>query len=279
LKPAPSDTSEEHRVTHDFGDYGTFLAVAERAALAAGEVLQDWSGRFSVTEKARADLVTEADVASQKVVYDLIHSAFPDHGFVGEEGLRENTEAARRWFIDPLDGTSNYVHSFPYYCVSIALEIDRQLAVGVIFDPTRHELFTAVKGGGAFLNGRKLAPKPPKPLSESMLIASFPPGVTAESPHIRRFLTALPVAQTIHRSGSAALNLAYIATGRLDGYWSAILKPWDCAAGVLMVRETGGVVTRLDGGPYEVTQPNLLAAQSTGLQQELSDLFTAHQLT
>jgi myo-inositol-1(or 4)-monophosphatase len=255
-----------------------YLALAERAALAAGDVLKDWAGRFSVSEKAPADLVTEADVASQKVVYDLIRRACPDHGFVGEEGLSENTEAACRWFIDPLDGTSNYVHGFPYYCVSIALEIDRQLAVGAIFDPTRHELFTAVQGAGAFLNGSRLVPKPPKRLKESMLIASFPPGVQPDSPHIRRFMVALPEAQTIHRSGSAALNLAYIASGRLDGYWSAILKPWDCAAGVLMVRETGGVVTRLDGGPYEVTRPNLLAAQSEGLQQELSTLFNTHAL-
>lgn len=260
-------------------DPGPFLAVAERAALAAGDVLKSWAGRFSVSEKARADLVTEADVASQKVVYDLVHRAFPDHGFVGEEGLSENTEARCRWFIDPLDGTSNYVHGFPYYCVSIALEVDRELTVGAIFDPNRHELFTATRGGGAFVNGSRLAPRPPKPLHESMLIASFPPGVVADSPHIQRFLVALPAAQTIHRSGSAALNLAYIASGRLDGYWSAILKPWDCAAGVLMVRETGGVVTRLDGGPYEVTKPNLLAAQSAGLQQELSVLFTQHGLT
>src|SRR5262249_25018078 len=159
----------------------------------------------------------EADVASQTAIHHVLSGRFPGHGFLGEEGLKSGgADGQFRWIIDPLDGTSNYVHRFPYYAVSIALEHRGELAVGVIYDPMRDELFAAQRGRGAWVNGAPLKVSRFARLNQAMVIASFPPGVTAESLPIRRFLTVLPHAQTIHRSGSSALNLAYVAAGRLD---------------------------------------------------------------
>lgn len=254
-----------------------FLRVAEQAARTAGQILEDWAGRFTVSEKGPADLVTEADVASQTAIHRILSERFPDHGFVGEEGLLTAPgESDYRWIIDPLDGTSNYVHRFPYYAVSIGLERRGQLVAGVIYDPTRDELFAARRGAGATLDGRPIHVSRFNRLDQAMVIASFPPGVTADSPPIRRFLTVLPHAQTIHRSGSAALNLAYIASGRLDAFWSTSLKPWDVAAGALLVAEAGGRVTKLSGGPLDIHVPDLLSSNGTGIHAELSMLLSGN---
>jgi myo-inositol-1(or 4)-monophosphatase len=257
--------------------FSEFLSAAEDAARTAGKILQDWAGRFTVSEKGPADLVTEADVASQEAIHRILHERFPDHGFVGEEGLLTPAGGSEcRWIIDPLDGTSNYVHSFPYYAVSIGLQCRGELVAGVIFDPTREELFAAQKGGGATLDGRPIRVSRFDRLDRAMVIASFPPGVTPDSLPIRRFLTVLPHAQTIHRSGSAALNLAYVAAGRLDAFWSTSLKPWDIAAGALIVTEAGGRVTRLSGDPLDIEVPDLLCSNGTGIHQELSVLLSGN---
>jgi myo-inositol-1(or 4)-monophosphatase len=254
-----------------------FLEAAVEAARAAGNVLQDWAGRFTVSEKGPADLVTEADVASQTVIHDILRARFPDHGFLGEEGLRSSgAHTDYRWIIDPLDGTSNYVHRFPYYAVSIGLECRGELVVGVIHDPTRGETFAASRGVGATLDGRPIRVSRFDRLDRAMVIASFPPGVTADSQPIKRFLTVLPYAQTIHRSGSAALNLAYIAAGRLDAFWSTSLKPWDVAAGALIVAEAGGRVTTLGGKPLNIEVPDLLSSNGTGIHEELRMLLSGN---
>ncbi len=258
-----------------------FLAAAEEAAQfaarAAGQILQDWAGRFTVSEKGPADLVTEADVASQKAIHGILHERFPEHGFLGEEGLLTKAgEAGYRWVIDPLDGTSNYVHRFPYYAVSIGLECRGELLVGVIFDPTRGEMFSARRGGGAMLDGRPIHVSRFDRLDQAMVIASFPPGVTADSLPIRRFLKVLPHAQTIHRTGSAALNLANIAAGRLEAFWSTSLKPWDVAAGALLVSEAGGRVTAIDGKPLNIEVPDLLSSNGTGIHEELRVLLSGN---
>lgn len=251
-----------------------YLTTAIEAARRGGAVLQSWAERFTVSEKGPADLVTEADIASQQAIVDVISARYPDHGFLGEEDLTRSSGASDcRWVIDPLDGTSNYVHRFPYYCVSIALQCRGELLAGVVYDPTRDELFAATRGGGATLNGRPLVPSVFSSLGQAMVIASFPPGVQADSLPIRRFMTVLPHAQTVHRSGSAALNLAYVAAGRLDGYWSASLKPWDMAAGALLVMEAGGQVTRMGGQPLQLEIPDLLATNGTTLHAELSALL------
>lgn len=254
-----------------------FLEAAEQAARSAGQILRDWSRKFTVSEKGPADLVTEADVASQSAIFNLLHARFPDHGFLGEEGLQRPAGASDyRWVIDPLDGTSNYVHSFPYYAVSIGLQQGKELLLGVIYDPTRDELFAAVRGQGATLNGAAIRSSRFHRLDQAMVIASFPPGVTANSLPIKRFLEVLPHAQTVHRSGSAALNLAYVGAGRLDGYWSTSLKPWDMAAGALIATEGGGRITRINGSPLDIEVPDLLCTNGTSIHDELRLLLSGN---
>jgi myo-inositol-1(or 4)-monophosphatase len=252
-----------------------FLRTAEEAARMAGAVLEDWASRFSVSEKSRSNLVTEADFASQELIHTHIKSRFPDHGFLGEEGLDQpNPDSSYRWIIDPLDGTSNYVHRFPYYGVSIALERAGELLIGVIFDPNRDEMFTAVQGRGARLNGKPISPTDVSALKNAMVVASLPVGTRGSGdPAVARFLKVLPIAQSLQRTGSAALNLAYVACGRMELYWSTSLKPWDMAAGALIVREAGGRVTRLDDSAFCVDEPEILASNGTGLHQEFCRLF------
>jgi len=255
-----------------------FLSVAQDAARAAGRILQDWAGRFTVSEKGPADLVTEADVASQVEIYRILHEHFRDHGFLGEEqGLNTPPVGTEfRWIIDPLDGTSNYVHRFPYYAVSIGLEHRGIPLVGVIHDPTRDETFAAAAGCGATLNGQPIRVSRFDHLKDAMVIASFPPGVTPGSQPIERFLKVLPHAQTIHRSGSAALNLAYVASGRLDAFWSTSLKPWDVAAGALIVAEAGGRITKMNGDPLDIHVPDLLCSNGSGIHHELRVLLSGN---
>lgn len=252
-----------------------FLETAILAARNAGTVLQSWRQRFTVREKGGpADLVTEADVAAQRAIHELIHTRFPDHNFLGEEGLSHTDESMPyRWIIDPLDGTSNFVHGFPYYAVSIGLECDGELVVGAIYDPNRDEMFSALRGQGASLNGSPIRPSSITRLRDAMVVASFPPGVRPESPAIQRFLRVLPHAQTIHRTGSAALNLAYVACGRLEAFWSGSLRPWDIAAGVLILREAGGRVTRVDGSCLDIEIPDLLSSNGSGVHEELQALL------
>lgn len=250
--------------------------TAIAAALAGGAVLKEWFHKVSATSKScAADIVTEADVAAQRAIHQLILERYPDHNFLGEEGLlRTDGAAPYRWIIDPLDGTSNYFHGYPFFAVSIGVECRGELVAGVIYDPSREELFSAQKGQGAFLNERRLHVSTNDRLAKALLVASFPPGVKAESIPIRQFLQLLPHAQTIQRTGSAALNLAYLATGRLDGFWSHSLKAWDIAAGVLIVREAGGTVTRMDGSPLALEIPDLLATNGA-IHAEIRDLLSA----
>lgn len=237
-----------------------FLITAINAARSAGDVLLDWSKKFTVSEKSRKNLVTEADVAAQETIFRIIHDRFPDHGFLGEEGLAvAGASDEFRWIIDPLDGTANYVHQFPYYCVSIALERNGDLITGVVFDPTRSDVFSAELGNGAFLNGKRLRTSPCSVLNEAMCVASLPVGAKGDEPQVVQFINALPRCRSVQRTGSAALNLCYIAAGRLDAYWSGTLKPWDMAAGALLVTEAGGQVTKMDNSPFVVGHSDLLA--------------------
>jgi myo-inositol-1(or 4)-monophosphatase len=249
--------------------------TAIEAARAAGAILQDWAHKFTVREKGPANLVTEADFAAQNAIVELIRSRFPDHGFLAEEGLDESSERPFRWIIDPLDGTSNYVHRFPYYCVSIGLEYQRQIVLGVIFDPNRDELFVAERGCGARLNDRPIRPSHVTALSQAFVVASLPSAVSSDHPSVLRLLEVLPHAQSLQRTGSAALNLVYVASGRMDAFWSSSLKPWDVAAGSLIVTEAGGMITRMNGDAFDPMLPDLLASNGSPLHQELRDLLTA----
>lgn len=233
------------------------IAVAETAARAAGRILCDMQSSISVRHKSnRFDLVTEADLAAQKAVEGILLDAFPDHGFLGEESGPARTDTSKyRWIVDPLDGTTNYVHGVPMFCVSIALAEGDEPLCGIVFNPITGELFSATRGEGAFLNGKKIETAPHTTLAESLVAVSFPTMTTQDAPDLVAFLNTIPVCQAIRRTGSSALNMAYVACGRFDAAWSFQSHPWDVAAGSLLIREAGGVVTRPDGSPLRLDDP------------------------
>ncbi|MCA9079605.1 MAG: inositol monophosphatase [Planctomycetaceae bacterium] len=251
-----------------------FLAAAQAAARLGGAILQEWSRKFTAREKSPANLVTEADLASEEAIAGYLLERFPDHQMLGEESLNRTGNSPFRWIIDPLDGTSNYVHRFPYYAVSIGLEEAGELIAGAIYDPNRDEMFAAAKGQGATLNGESIRVSDESLLANAMCMASLP--VKADRTHVavRKFLNALEAAQSVQRSGSAALNLCSVACGRIEAFWSNSLKPWDMAAGVLIVREAGGAVTNTSGTLFDVNIPDLLATNGAGLHGELVDVLT-----
>jgi myo-inositol-1(or 4)-monophosphatase len=235
-------------------DLSTWLTAAQDAARTAAGVLESWRARFSVREKGRADLVTEADVASQQAVRDFLLSRFPDHDFLGEEG--ETPSARHRvgiptWIVDPLDGTTNYVHDCPLYCVSVGLEVGGELVVGAVYDPRQDEMFAAAKVQGATLNGRPLRVSSTADLETALLATGFPADLRGHEEQLDWFRYFSLRCQSIRRTGSTALNLAYVAAGRFDGYWGFNNHSWDVAGGVVLIREAGGQVTGMDGGPYD----------------------------
>lgn len=247
-----------------------FLPICEEAARVGGEVLREWAGRIAAREKAPADLVTEADFASQEAIRKFLASRHPEHDFLGEEGEQEQPRSSPyRWIVDPLDGTTNYVHGLPNYGVSVALEKDGEIIAGVVFDPNFDECFAATAGGGAFLNGEHLQVSGVTNLSEALVAVSFAPKVRPNAPEIEHFLQVLPLCQAVRRMGSAALNLSYIAAGRLDGYWATTTHLWDVAAGMLILREAGGLFTGFQGEPFDPDRPSFIAAATSPLHAEL----------
>ncbi len=228
---------------------------------------------ISAREKAPADLVTEADVAAQREIRSILLAATPEFGFVGEEDRDDQAgwigSSEFCWVVDPLDGTTNYVHGLENYCVSVALRRGQKPVLGVVLDPVRDELFWAIEGQGAFLNGRVLRTSAQQRLDQSLMAASFAARVPRNSPEIGRFVEVLHRCQAVRRLGSAALNLCYVAAGRLDGYWATSAKAWDVAAGVLCVEQAGGQVTAIDGGPFCLQYPTLIAAATAPLHAEL----------
>ncbi len=262
-----------------------YAAVCEQAARAGGEALLEWRGRFQVTEKGPRDLVTEADMASQNVVRSILLEAFSDHEFLGEEdelassgpaGAAQDPTLANgfRWLVDPLDGTTNYIHQLHSYSVSVALEHAGDLLVGCIFDPSLGQCFTAAAGLGAFLNGVPLQVSGCTTLDSALVAASFSAHVARGSPEVTRFVEMLYRARAVRRLGSAALNFSYMAAGRLDGYWATSVKTWDVAAGVLILREAGGIVTDIDGTEFNLTRPTFVAAATPALHREMLEVLS-----
>lgn len=253
--------------------------AAEQACRTGGQILLEWAERFTATEKSRANMVTEADLASQEAIYQELTAAFPSYGFLGEEdtGIEQQTSSqflGTRWIVDPLDGTGNYVHQFPYYAVSIGLEHDSELVVGAIYDPTRDEMFSARVGSGATRNGQTIHVSSVPSLGEAFCVASLPVATSPKNVAVKRFLNVIPHAQTVQRTGSAALNLCYVACGRIDGFWSTSLNPWDMAAGVVIVREAAGKVTKCDDGSFDLFTKDLLASNASGVHGELRSILT-----
>ena len=244
-------------------DSRAFLDAAKQAALRAAEVLEFWRRRFQVKEKGRFDLVTDADLASQRAIQEYLSALFPDHAFLGEEEgagkSRPGPDAPPTWIIDPIDGTTNYVHDCPFYCVSIGLQIANDMVVGVVYDPAHKEMFAAAKGGGAWLNDQRLHTSATPTLAQSLLATGFPPDLRGNEKALDWWRHFSYQAQALRRTGSTALNLAYVAAGRFDGYYAFDNHVWDIAGGIVLVREAGGIVTDVDGGPYDPFTPDALA--------------------
>ncbi len=249
-----------------------YLEVCEQAAREGGAVLQSWVGRFRAREKGPRDLVTEADLASQEAIRKTLLGAFPNHDFISEEADRQGPlNGPLCWVVDPLDGTLNYVHQIPHYAVSIALLENGKPIVGVIYDPGGDECFQARKGAGASLNGTPIRTSGVTELSQAVIAASFAARVQFPAREIDQFVAAVQNSQGVRRTGSAALNLCYVAAGRFDAFWALSTQVWDVAAGVLLVEEAGGAVAGPVGEPFSLTEPHPTACAS----RPLLDAFCA----
>ena len=228
----------------------------------AGTFLKERLGEtLAVKYKGEIDLVTEVDKMSEDMLLYRINNKFPRHDILAEESAGTDRGSDFRWIIDPLDGTTNYAHGYPVFCVSIALEKENEIILGVIYNPVAEEMFVAEKGKGAFLNGKRISVSDTTDISKSLLATGFPYDIR-ENPdnNLNYFNEMATKVQAIRRAGSAALDLAYIAAGRFDGYWELRLKPWDTAAGWLLVKEAGGLVTEIFGKDYFLKSPHILAS-------------------
>lgn len=239
-----------------------FKEIAIEAAVAGGELIKKSIGNTGkISYKGRINIVTDVDKASEAMIISRIGRAFPEHSILSEERLPRERASSYRWIIDPLDGTTNFVHGFPFFSVSIALEKDREAILGVVYDPIREELFAAEKGRGASLNGKRIAVSGVKKLSQAMLSTGFSYGVKgSRNTNIRHFGRFLTRAQAVRRAGSAALDMCYVAVGRFDGFWEMDLQPWDTAAASIIVKEAKGRVSKFDGSRYSHYDKQVLAA-------------------
>jgi myo-inositol-1(or 4)-monophosphatase len=242
-------------------DLNAIRRVAVGAAHRGGEVLRSRFGTpLSVSRKGPIDLVTEADIGSEAEIVSAIRARYPSHAILAEESGRRDGDPARRWIVDPLDGTTNFAHRIPVFSVSIAFALEGRTAVGVVLNPVSGELFSAVAGGGAFRNGIPIRVSETAAVSDSLLVTGFPYDFKEIWDRIaRRFGRCLHAARGVRRYGAASLDLCWVACGRFDGFWEENLRPWDTAAGELIVREAGGRTTDFSEAPYAVDRPEILA--------------------
>jgi myo-inositol-1(or 4)-monophosphatase len=255
-----------------------WLVTCEAAARAGGAELLAWQGRFQTRKKGVRDLVTDADLASQEAIRRIISARFPEHAFVGEEqGTKSTAPNADQltWIVDPLDGTTNYVHGYPNFAVSVAIARGNDVQAGVIYDPLRDQCFAAAAGKGAWCNGSRLKTSDVTTVAEALVAVSLPAYVQRDSADLLDFVEAAQAAQAVRRSGSAALNLAHVASGALDAFWATQIHPWDVAAGVLLIREAGGILTGRDGQAFDLWNPHFLAAAGPELHREMLEVLTA----
>jgi myo-inositol-1(or 4)-monophosphatase len=267
------------------------LKKAEEIAREAGALLRDFYHRGVRAEyKGDVDLVTEADRASEKLITERLRSAFPGHGIYGEEGTRSGLDAEFRWYVDPLDGTTNFAHGFPVFCVvlgcerrapGLAPEQDGEMVAGVIYDPLRDEMFTAERGGGARLNGAPIHVSRTAKLQESLLATGFPSQKRHQNPNVHFYHEFTLRSHGVRRAGSAALDLAYVAAGRLEAFWELKLNPWDTSAGYLLVEEAGGRITHFDGSKFTLDSQEVFATNGlihAEMQELFEDLFAGRNL-
>jgi myo-inositol-1(or 4)-monophosphatase len=269
-----------------------WVPAAEPITREAGARLREFLAVGVETEyKGDVDLVTVADRTAEKLIRERLREAFPDHGVFGEEGTRERMEGEFRWYVDPLDGTTNFAHGFPQFCVSMGLERrppglapgeDGTLVAGVIYDPTRDEIFVAERGKGAWRNGKRMHVSATPDLAESLVATGFPSRKRHDSPNVHFYHEFTMRSHGVRRAGSAALDLAWTACGRLEAFWEFNLNAWDVAAGILMVEEAGGRVTNFAGGKYKLESSETLASNGH-IHGEMvalfQDMFAGRNLT
>jgi myo-inositol-1(or 4)-monophosphatase len=268
------------------------VRTAESIAREAGALLREYYHRGVRAEyKGDVDIVTEADRASEKLIGERLRAAFPEHGIYGEEGTRSGMEQEFRWYVDPLDGTTNFAHGFPAFCVvlgceqrkpGLAADEDGEIIAGVVYDPLRDEMFSAERGKGATLNGEPIHCSRTKTLQDSLTATGFPSKKRHESPNVHFYQEFTLRSHGVRRAGSAALDLAYVACGRLEGFWEFGLNPWDTSAGVLLVEEGGGKITRFDGSKFRLDSKEVFATNGlihAEMQQLFADMFAGKNLT
>lgn len=228
-------------------------------------------GKFKVDKKGAIDLITEADTGSEKRIIETIEKAFPDHTILSEESGLNKGKADHKWIVDPLDGTTNFAHQFGIFSISIAFALSGDTVVGVVLSPVTKELFTAVKGKGAKLNGRPIKVSNSQPVSESLLVTGFPYDlIDCFNPLMTRFSKCLKASQGVRRLGSASMDLCFVACGRFDGFWEQNLKPWDTAAGEFIAREAGATITDFSNKPFDIYKNEILATNGEIHKQMIS---------
>ncbi|MGB6976335.1 MAG: inositol-1-monophosphatase [Gammaproteobacteria bacterium] len=256
------------------------LNISVRAARNASKIILQSMGRLesvNITQKQRNDFVTEVDKAAENEIISTIHKAYPNHAILAEESGMNAGDEEYLWIVDPLDGTTNYIHGFPHFCISIAFQYRGRLEHGVIYDPVRQELFVASRGEGAQLNDRRIRVSQNQKLENALITTGFPFKMPQQlKPYLNTFNSLLSKTSDLRRTGSAALDLAYVAAARLDGYWELTLSPWDIAAGVLLVKEAGGMVSDFQGeenyltnGAVVAGNPRIFKAMLENIQQSL----------
>jgi len=259
------------------------IAVAKEAAYEAGKILRQKLGKLRQIEtknNQETNLVTEADTESETKVIGIIRARFPEHQILSEEDGTFRSDSEYKWIIDPLDGTTNFTHAFPIFSISIGVEFRGEVIAGVVYDPMRDEMFYAEKGKGAYLNDSPIHVSDVQSIDKAMLVTGFPYNIR-ENPDFctERFVAFLQHAQAVRRLGSAAIDCAYIAAGRLDGYWEVSLQPWDKAAGQLLITEVGGIVTNFEGGEHDLYAPPILGSNGFIHESMVRVLELAKQIT
>jgi len=237
-------------------------AMAEIAREAGALLIKYFEARVKIEYKGEVDLVTEADRKSDALILERIRAQWPNHDVMGEEGTRIESGSDYRWYVDPLDGTTNFAHGFPVFCVSLALEFKGQRIAGVVYDPTRNELFSAEQGRGAYLNNRPIRVSAVDNLAECLVATGFPSHKRHKNPNVFFYHQITLRTHGVRRAGSAALDLCSVACGRFDAFWEFNLNPWDTAAGVLIVEEAGGQVSDFSGAPFNINSRETLASNS-----------------
>jgi myo-inositol-1(or 4)-monophosphatase len=254
------------------GEHPDYISTASAIARRAGALLMEYFVRGVKTEYKGAgtvDVVTDADRASEKLIVESLRAAFPDHGIIGEEGSRSQIAGDYIWYVDPLDGTTNFAHGLPIFCVSIGLARNNEVVAGVVYDPSRNELFAAQRGRGATLNGERIHVSKISKLGESLLGTGFPSKKRHLNPNIYFYHQLTMKSHGIRRAGSAALDLACVASGRYEGFWEFNLNAWDTAAGALLVEEAGGTLTYIDGSKFDVAESREVLATNGIIHREL----------